>query len=524
LAALWPTLDAHRRARRQAAGAAARAEEARAEERRRGARLTEAEARAAATAAEAETLEQTVGAAVEEVVARLERARSELEDLRQKRETAREARSEARTRSAVAVREIELEQENLERETRERESAVEGLARFTATGLSPLVAPDLETGDPRAWSVTRAVEVARGLEALLGEVASGDEVWRRRQREIHQHVQTLFDALLPHGWQPLRTQEDDLLVVTVPFQGRFAGMAELAAALAEEIAERRTLLTAREREVLENHLMREMAEQLHHLLRGAEEWVEEMNRELDARPMSTGLKLRFVWHPAGDAPPGLAEARHQLLRMSEMWSPAEREALGAFLQRRIEEARADDEQGSWQEHLATALDYRKWHRFAVERHQDGVWKRLTRRTHGTGSGGEKAVALTVPQLAAAAAHYRSADPRSPRLILLDEAFVGVDADMRSKCMGLLGVFDLDFVMTSEREWGCYPTVPGLAIYQLAARPGIDAVGVTRWVWNGRERRRDEAPVPPAAPPERRREAPAGGLFGEAEAGEGETGA
>ena len=71
--------------------------------------------------------------------------------------------------------------------------------------------------------------------------------------------------------------------------------------------------------------------------------------------------------------------------------------------------------------------------------------------------------------------------------LLDEAFVGVDADMRSKCMGLLHAFDLDFVMTSEREWGCYATLPGLSIYHLSTRPGIDAVGVTRWLWNGRER-------------------------------------
>jgi hypothetical protein len=71
--------------------------------------------------------------------------------------------------------------------------------------------------------------------------------------------------------------------------------------------------------------------------------------------------------------------------------------------------------------------------------------------------------LTLPQFAAAAAHYRSADPRAPRLILLDEVFVGVDSDMRAKCMGLLATFDLDFVMTSEREWGCYSSLPGLAI-------------------------------------------------------------
>jgi hypothetical protein len=43
------------------------------------------------------------------------------------------------------------------------------------------------------------------------------------------------------------------------------------------------------------------------------------------------------------------------------------------------------------------------------------------------------------------------------------------------------------MMTSEREWGCYQTLPGIAIYQLSTRPDIDAIGLTRWVWNGRQR-------------------------------------
>lgn len=188
------------------------------------------------------------------------------------------------------------------------------------------------------------------------------------------------------------------------------------------------------------------------------------------------------------------------MRAGGTWSPVERQALGEFLQKRIEDVRAANQIGSWQDHLAEALDYRGWHRFGIERQQDGVWKPLTRRTHGTGSGGEKAVALTLPQFAAAAAHYRSAGARAPRLILLDEVFVGVDSDMRGKCMGLLATFDLDFVMTSEREWGCYPTLPALAIYQLATRPEIDAVGTTRFVWNGRERVRAEVQVPGARAP------------------------
>ena len=79
-------------------------------------------------------------------------------------------------------------------------------------------------------------------------------------------------------------------------------------------------------------------------------------------------------------------------------------------------------------------------------------------------------------------------PNAPRLIALDEAFAGVDDDSRAKCLGLLATFDMDVVMTSEREWGCYPQVPGLGICQLARQDGVDAVLVTPWRWDGRERR------------------------------------
>jgi uncharacterized protein YPO0396 len=175
------------------------------------------------------------------------------------------------------------------------------------------------------------------------------------------------------------------------------------------------------------------------------------------------------------------------MRMSGAWTAAEREAVGRFLHARIQAERNAAEASSWKESLALALDYRRWHVFGVERQQDGKWKLLNKRTHGTGSGGEKAIALTLPQFAAAAAYYRSADPLAPRLVLLDEAFVGIDTDMRGKCMGFIEQFDLDFMMTSEREWACYPGLPGVAIYQLSTRPGIDAVGLTRWVWNGSER-------------------------------------
>ena len=75
--------------------------------------------------------------------------------------------------------------------------------------------------------------------------------------------------------------------------------------------------------------------------------------------------------------------------------------------------------------------------------------------------------------------------------MLDEAFAGVDDRARAKCLGLLAAFDLDVVMTSEREWGCYAEVPGLAIAQLSRIDGVAAVLVTRWEWDGAARTRVE---------------------------------
>ena len=71
-------------------------------------------------------------------------------------------------------------------------------------------------------------------------------------------------------------------------------------------------------------------------------------------------------------------------------------------------------------------------------------------------------------------------------MLLDEAFAGIDPRNRGHCMKLIADFDLDFVMTSDRERGCYPALAGNAIYHLSTEPGNSAVLCTRQVWNGHE--------------------------------------
>ena len=113
------------------------------------------------------------------------------------------------------------------------------------------------------------------------------------------------------------------------------------------------------------------------------------------------------------------------------------------------------------------------------------------------SSGERALGLTVPLFAAASSHYASSDyPHAPRLVLLDEAFAGIDDAARAHCMALVREFDLDFVMTSEREWGCYAELPGVSICHLVRREGVDAVHVSRWSWDGRARRAEPEPARP----------------------------
>jgi uncharacterized protein YPO0396 len=149
-------------------------------------------------------------------------------------------------------------------------------------------------------------------------------------------------------------------------------------------------------------------------------------------------------------------------------------------------------EGGRLEQLAKALDYRKWHRFTVERQEGrkGTWAKLS----GPASSGERALGLTVPLFAAVASFYSQSEYKnSPRLVLLDEAFAGIDDDARANCMSLIGEFDLDFVMTSEREWACYKDLAGVSICQLQRREGIEGVHVSRWVWNGKTKQRVEDP-------------------------------
>ena len=474
-----------------------REQQAEADARQAAENAAEREALAEEACIRLETLRESVGAKVEELQARITRARSAVRDgedeLKQHNDTLRLA-GEARAR---AEQKAETAETTLAERTAARQHAVGQLQGFAATGLLSTALPELELPPHAPWSIEAALTLARRAEQALQQIKDDDDAWARVQSQVSQDYTELGRALAALSHQAQAETSDFGLVVRIVYQNRPERPDALSAHLAGEIAQRRDLLTAGERQVLENHLQAEIASAVQKLLRDAERQVKAINVELDKRPTSTGVRFRLQWETlpegADGAPIGLEAARRRLLNTStDLWTAEDRRMVGEMLQQRIaaERSHADAGQGgSLLEQLARALDYRRWHRFRVQR-WDGQWRPLS----GPASSGERALGLTVPLFAAVSSYYtQEGYTHAPRLVLLDEVFAGIDDAARGHCWALIREFDLDFVVTSEREWACSAELPGVAIAQLQRREGVAAVHISRWTWDGRARQRQDDP-------------------------------
>ncbi|CCV11891.1 TIGR02680 family protein [Mesorhizobium sp. STM 4661] len=448
-----------------------------------------------------EVLRDMVGAKVEELQRQLAEARVTVETGEVALKLAGDVLRKAGETRAVASQQAETANNVLHERGEARAQAVSKLQQFAGTGLLSAALPLIELPDMEGlWTIDPALTLARRAEQELSNLKDDDDAWARVQRQIAEELTELQRTLGALGHQAQADPSDWGFSVDIIYQNRRERPGRLAGRLAEEIAQRSELLTANERTVLENHLQAEIAAEIQRLLQAAERQVDAINRELHKRPTSTGVRYRLLWQPLSEeegAPVGLDVARKRLLNTSpDLWSAEDRRVVGAMLQQRIsaERERADSssgkDSGTLLDQLARALDYRHWHRFRVERWQEGHWRKLS----GPASSGERALGLTVPLFAAVASFYSQGSyALAPRLMLLDEAFAGIDDTARAHCMGLIREFDLDFVITSEREWACYAELPGVAICQLQRREGIDAVFVSRWTWDGREKRSEADP-------------------------------
>ncbi|MHB8219872.1 MAG: TIGR02680 family protein [Acidimicrobiales bacterium] len=322
-------------------------------------------------------------------------------------------------------------------------------------------------------------------QALAGAVmtATDDVMGDADENALERSFRRLLDDL-GHGHVASQSYVDHLAVVEITTDTGTFSVLWLAEELAKQITRQEELLSERDRDIFERHLLTRVSHALRELLNDADELVTNINRSLADRPTASGKSVQLRWE-LGAADPAVRAAIGLLRKTPELLGPDEREQLRLFFSTAIAQQRAEDSLAGYAEILRRVLDYRSWHAFVPHvRSTGGGMQRLTRTLFRNLSGGEQAVVLHLPLFAAAAAHYDAAGGSAPRLIALDEAFAGIDEGMRAELMGLLVRFDLDILLTGHELWGAYEQVPALMAYDLLRQPPLEGVSAFAVRWDG----------------------------------------
>jgi hypothetical protein len=345
-----------------------------------------------------------------------------------------------------------------------------------------------EVADPALTSTTTAApaRTAVALAAAIAPLVDGDD-------EVSDGaILSRYDRLsasLAGGYDTAIDEQEGVKVVHVADDAGRQPLAVVAGRLASEAEAAKGRLAAREREVLERFLLRELAEEVRAKLLDAHDVVTGTNRTLAGVPTSHGKGAHLEWKLRDEAVGPAATAARLLV--DDLRNEAAEGQLRDALLALIEAERAADPTAGYEQHLRAALDYRAWHRFTIkvtDAAQPGSARTLSSRL-GL-SQGEQRVLSYLALFAAVAAQFEAIareTPTAPRLLLLDDAFAKVDEPTHGRLLGLLVQLGLDFVLTSERMWGCFPSVPSLEIYEAVRDPAHPGVALVHFRWDGHRR-------------------------------------
>jgi uncharacterized protein (TIGR02680 family) len=321
---------------------------------------------------------------------------------------------------------------------------------------------------------------------------------------------TLFDALdelrgltedCPELWLKLwmeLRQKARRLQLTLEYDGKRVNPYYLQTQLGKNMDLQRQLLNEKDRELYEEIIMNSVGRIIRGRIQRAEHWVEEMNRLMDQRDTSSGLRFRIRWKPRTAEQEDeidtqdlveLLKSDPQLLKESDM------SRITNHFRAKIERAKQQLEiKGfgeSFHQIIKEMLDYRHWFEFRLFYQKEGEnWRELTDRAFYQFSGGEKAMAMYIPLFSAAYSRYSDARPDAPRIISLDEAFAGVDENNIRDMFDLLEKLGFNYIINSQALWGDYDTVSKLAIAELVRPKNASFVTVIRYRWDGKVRKLD----------------------------------
>ncbi|SDF97468.1 TIGR02680 family protein [Lentzea fradiae] len=352
------------------------------------------------------------------------------------------------------------------------------------------LAQPLGLEEPERRSVESARESTRAARRELPDPGDEDRAWRL----CYSKLEALRQDLLPDRDARVREPEQggaiQRVVVLADSSAGWQAPPIAANLLADQVRAQENAFDSEQQRVLTTLLGSTFIEHLKDRLDYTARTFTDINKQLASHPTRHGNAVQLKWEPdpndpdAGTVVDALTQGYQQL-------SPARQETVRAFLARKIDTARADAAAGGsadWREQLSTALDYRGWLKISLQYRPGSTsrWVPFDAAKHGAKSGGEKVVLLSQPLFAAAVVAYNAASGRAPRCVWLDEAMTGVDDEIKASFMGLTVSFDLDVMLTAHDEWCKYPTVPAVAVYDLARHKGLPGVDAVPYLWCGGE--------------------------------------
>ncbi len=216
----------------------------------------------------------------------------------------------------------------------------------------------------------------------------------------------------------------------------------------KEVRALENALDERTRDLLERVVMAGLVRRLQGQVRELRETIQGINRlAADLRFGTSRFQFSLRQRPE-------FQRLLDLLREQSVLQPSLREELRDFFQARLDDLRQAREGG-----VPEILDYRRWFEYVlqVQSRTDGKAQDLSRQRLRFGSTGEQAVPTYLLVLAVASLFFDRTDARL-RLLLLDEAFLGIDAGRREVLMQFADRAGVDLIVATPELDGVTPAL------------------------------------------------------------------
>ena len=341
----------------------------------------------------------------------------------------------------------------------------------------------------QAQSGIPAADRERTLEKMGESLQNNYQQHNNSLLKYMPRIETVFDAPFQVG--VLRQR----LVITFQKDGKELSLYQFIEELKNDIELTEVVLEQKDRELFEDILTDTISYKLRARIEESQQWSRDMSALMKRLDTSMGLTFSLDWKAKkAESAEELDTAQLVILLNKDraLLTRADSQRVSSHFRAKIKKTRQDAEMRgeaiNYADLIRDVLDYRTWYEFQLYYQRTGEAKReLTDRSFNTFSGGEKAMAIYLPQFAAVSAQYQKAGPCCPILLALDEAFAGVDDKNIGAMFDLVHSLDFDYIMNSQSLWGCYACVHSLDIAEFHRPANAQVVTILRYRWNGTER-------------------------------------